>query len=144
MEQNPLITVGALICDGDDNVLMIRTHKWSDKWGIPGGKVKWGEVLEDGLKRETMEETGLIIDNIEFMTVQEAIISPVFYKEAHFILVNYTAKTDGVTPEVHLNDEAEDYVWVSPEVAYNMDINEYTKVLLEKYLEKIHINAKKI
>lgn len=143
MEQNPLITVGALICDGEGNVLMIQTHKWSDKWGIPGGKVKWGEDLVDGLKRETLEETGLVIDNIEFITVQEAIKSPVFYKEAHFILVNYTAKADGMKPGVNLNDEAEDYAWVSPELAYNMDINEYTKVLLQKYLEKIHINAKK-
>ena len=143
MEQKPLVTVGALICDGDGNVLMIQTHKWSDKWGIPGGKVKWGEDLTDGLRRETLEETGLIIDNIEFITVQEAIKSPVFYKEAHFILVNYTAEANGVKPEVRLNDEAEDYMWISPEVAYNMDINEYTKVLLQKYLEKIHINAKK-
>lgn len=144
MEQKPLVTVGALICDRDGNVLMIQTHKWSDKWGIPGGKVKWGEDLTDGLRRETLEETGLIIDNIEFITVQEAIKSPVFYKEAHFILVNYTAEANGVKPEVRLNDEAEDYMWISPEVAYNMDINEYTKVLLQKYLEKIHINAKKI
>jgi len=133
----PLLTVGALIVDRGGNVLMIKTHKWSDKWGIPGGKVKWGEPLEGGLIRETMEETGLTIDNIRFITIQEAIKSKVFHKEAHFILVNYIASVNTVKPEVTLNDEAEDYQWVTPQIAYNMDINEYTKVLLQKYLEEL-------
>lgn len=137
MDNVPLLTVGALIVDRGDNVLMIKTHKWSDKWGIPGGKVKWGESLEVGLQRETMEETGLAIDNIRFITIQEAIRSKVFHKEAHFILVNYIASVNTVKPEVVLNDEAEDYMWVTPQIAYNMDINEYTKVLLQKYIEEL-------
>ena len=31
---------------------MIRTHKWSNIWGIPGGKIKWGETSEAALRRE--------------------------------------------------------------------------------------------
>ena len=41
----PLATVGALIFNGAGEVLMIRTHKWSNLWGIPGGKIKWGETV---------------------------------------------------------------------------------------------------
>ncbi len=137
MDNVPLLTVGALIVDKEDNVLMIKTHKWSDKWGIPGGKVKWGEPLEGGLRRETMEETGLAIHDIRFITIQEAIKSKVFHKEAHFILVNYIASVNTVKPEVVLNDEEEDYMWVTPQIAYNIDINEYTKVLLQKYIEEL-------
>ncbi len=44
----PLATVGALIFNSKNEVLMIRTHKWSNKWGIPGGKIKWGETSEGG------------------------------------------------------------------------------------------------
>src|SRR5205807_10565782 len=35
----PIVTVGALIFDGEGKVLMVRTHKWSNLWGIPGGKI---------------------------------------------------------------------------------------------------------
>ena len=55
----PLATVGALIFNAEGEVLMIRTHKWSNKWGIPGGKIKWGETSEAALRREIKEETGL-------------------------------------------------------------------------------------
>src|SRR3569833_2385363 len=37
----PIVTVGALIFDAEGRVLMIRTHKWSNLWGIPGGMIKW-------------------------------------------------------------------------------------------------------
>ena len=47
----PLATVGALIFNGAGEVLMIRTHKWSNLWGIPGGKIKWGEPSEAALRR---------------------------------------------------------------------------------------------
>jgi len=33
----------------------------SNLWGIPGGKIKWGELSEDALRREIKEETDLEI-----------------------------------------------------------------------------------
>src|SRR3954466_8074379 len=35
----PVVTVGALIFNAAEEVLMVRTHKWSNLWGIPGGKI---------------------------------------------------------------------------------------------------------
>src|SRR5215469_5949189 len=87
-EQHPLSTVGALIFNARNEVLMIRTHKWSNKWGIPGGKIKWGETSENALRREVLEETGLKISGIEFILVQDCIHSKEFYKDAHFVLLN--------------------------------------------------------
>ena len=71
----PLATVGALIFNGAGEVLMIRTHKWSNLWGIPGGKIKWGETSEAALRREIKEETGLNVTDIEFVLVQDCIHS---------------------------------------------------------------------
>ncbi len=53
----PIVTVGGLIFNAAGEVLMIRTHKWSNLWGIPGGKIKWGEASEEALRRELKEET---------------------------------------------------------------------------------------
>jgi ADP-ribose pyrophosphatase YjhB (NUDIX family) len=32
----PLATVGALVVGPSGRILLIRTHKWRDSWGVPG------------------------------------------------------------------------------------------------------------
>ena len=108
---------------------MIRTHKWSDLWGIPGGKVKWGEPSTEALRRELKEETGLDITDIEFALVQDCIHSKEFYRDAHFVLLNYTCRCAGAA-DVKLNDEAREFRWVSVEQALTMPINQPTRKLL--------------
>jgi phosphoglycolate phosphatase-like HAD superfamily hydrolase/ADP-ribose pyrophosphatase YjhB (NUDIX family) len=126
----PLATVGALISNGEGEVLMIRTHKWSNLWGIPGGKIKWGETSEAALRREIMEETGLKISSIKFALVQDCIHSKEFYHDAHFILLNYTCRCAGKNPHVKLNDEGCEFRWVTPVTARKMKLNQPTKILL--------------
>jgi phosphoglycolate phosphatase-like HAD superfamily hydrolase/ADP-ribose pyrophosphatase YjhB (NUDIX family) len=126
----PIVTVGALIFDGSGNVLMVRTHKWSDLWGIPGGKIKWGETSEDALRREIKEETDLEITDIEFALVQDCIHSKEFYRDAHFVLLNYTCRCAG-RPAVRLNEEAREFQWMSPAQALAMPINQPTRKLLD-------------
>src|SRR3954470_23884061 len=110
MQGLPISTVGALIFNPAGEVLMIRTHKWSNLWGIPGGKIKWGETAEDALRREVREERGREISEIQFALVQDCIHTTEFYRDAHFVLLNYTAMSDG--GKVTLNDEAEEYQWI--------------------------------
>ena len=83
----PETTVGALIFNEAGEVLMIRTNKWSNLWGIPGGKIKWGETSEDALRREIKEETNLEVTGIQFVLVQDCIHSKEFYRDAHFVSV---------------------------------------------------------
>ncbi len=129
MEAHPISTVGALIFNPAREVLMIRTHKWSNLWGIPGGKIKYGETSEAALRREIMEETALEVRNIEFAIVQDCVGSTEFYKEAHFVLLNYTCDSDG--GKVVLNDEAELYEWLPPREALKLPLNTPTRILLE-------------
>jgi phosphoglycolate phosphatase-like HAD superfamily hydrolase/ADP-ribose pyrophosphatase YjhB (NUDIX family) len=126
----PIVTVGALIYSQDGKVLMVRTHKWSELWGIPGGKIKWGEPSGDALKREILEETALEIRDIRFVLVQDCIHSKEFYRDAHFILLNYTCLCAG-PEQVTLNDEAREYRWVTVSEALAMQINQPTRRLLE-------------
>ena len=128
--QPPVVTVGALISNDADEVLMVRTHKWSNLWGIPGGKVKWGEASEAALRREVKEETALEIADVAFVLVQDCIHSKEFYRDAHFVLLNYTARAPG-RQSVSLNDEAQEFQWTSLASALQMPINTPTRKLLE-------------
>jgi 8-oxo-dGTP pyrophosphatase MutT (NUDIX family) len=113
---------------------MIRTQKWSDKWGIPGGKIHTGESSKEALHREIMEETALTIGSIEFIMVQDAISPAEFYKDAHFLLMNYTCQCLDETPDVILNDEAQAFRWIQPSEALKMDLNQPTRILIEEVL----------
>ena len=126
----PIPTVGGLIFRDDGRMLMIRTAKWSGLWGIPGGKIEWGEPSEDALRRELLEETGLSVEEIRFVLVQDAIAPPEFYKHAHFLLLNYTCRVRG-TPVVTLNEEAQEYRWVTASEARSLPLNSPTRILLD-------------
>lgn len=127
--QAPIATVGGLIIDDAKRVLMVRTHKWSNLWGIPGGKIKWGETSEEALRRELLEETGLAVTDIEFVLVQDCIHSREFYRDAHFLLLNYRCRCAG-DPRVRLNEEAREFKWVPLPEALAMPINQPTRKLL--------------
>ena len=129
----PIATVGGLIYNDTGQILMIRTHKWSDLWGIPGGKIKRGETSEDALRRELKEETNLDIADIRFVLVQDCIHSKEFYREAHFVLLNYTCRAIGHM-QVKLNEEAREYKWVTSAEALQMPLNQPTRVLIEATL----------
>jgi phosphoglycolate phosphatase-like HAD superfamily hydrolase/ADP-ribose pyrophosphatase YjhB (NUDIX family) len=130
----PISTVGALIRNSGGQVLMFRTRKWSNLWGIPGGKIKWGEPSIDALRREVREETGLEIDDIQFVLVQDCIFSTEFYREAHFLLLNYTALCREPVV-VRLNHEAQEFRWVTEQEALTMELNTPTRILLNKVIE---------
>lgn len=126
---HPICTVGGLIYNTAGEVLMIRTEKWSSLWGIPGGKIKYGEPSTEALRREILEETGLEVDDVRFVMVQDCIHSREFYREAHFLLLNYTCRTNGGT--VKLNEEAQEFRWVTMDEALKMELNHPTRILLE-------------
>ncbi len=64
-----------------------------------------------------------------FELVQDCIEPPEFYKKCHFLLLNYTATSESTS--VTLNDEAENYQWLSPDEAAKLDLNGPTRVLLD-------------
>jgi phosphoglycolate phosphatase-like HAD superfamily hydrolase/ADP-ribose pyrophosphatase YjhB (NUDIX family) len=134
--QIPLATVGALVLNHEGQALLIRTHKWSNKWGIPGGKIKWGETSLAALRREILEETGLKISQIEFVLAQDCIHSREFYKDAHFVLLNYIARCVSRRPRVVLNHEGREFRWLTLAEARKLRLNRPTKILLDAVIQR--------
>lgn len=71
-QPHPRVGLGIVIIR-DGHVLVgrrIGAHG-ANTWSIPGGHVEFGESWEMCAKREAEEETGLILDNIKFLSVTD-------------------------------------------------------------------------
>ena len=62
--------------------------------------------------------------------MQDCIHSKEFYRDAHFVLLNYICRGVG-KPDVKLNHEAVEFRWVTISDALKMPINTPTRTLLE-------------
>jgi ADP-ribose pyrophosphatase YjhB (NUDIX family) len=100
------VGVGAVIVR-DGALLMVERGRPPrvGEWAVPGGKVRWGERLEDAVVREVHEETGLVVEVGELVWSGQT-IGP----DWHFILMDFEAVVVGgtLTP----GDDAADAAWV--------------------------------
>lgn len=64
----------AIIERGNDVLLVLNRWRWGDLWSLPGGRREPGEAMEEAVRREVLEETGLEVE-VEFAYVQETFSS---------------------------------------------------------------------
>jgi 8-oxo-dGTP diphosphatase len=63
MHKNPALTVDAVIVKDGKIVLIKRKEEpFQGQYALPGGFVEYGETVEAALRREVLEETGLVVD----------------------------------------------------------------------------------
>ncbi len=129
----PEVTVSAVIFNKDKKILLCKSHKWNNQYVIPGGHIELGESMEDALKREVAEETGLSIYDIQLIGIKECIYSEKFHKRKHFIFMDYISKSD--EEDVILNDEAEEYIWINMKDIDKYEFGGFTKDLLNMVKE---------
>ena len=132
-QQYPEPTAGALIFNPEGKLFLMKSHKWLGKYVVPGGHIELGETIEEAVIREVKEETNLDIHDVRFLLFQEFIFDESFWRKNHYIFFDYVCRTD--SSDVILNHEAEEYVWVSVEDALKLQIEHYTRVAIDKYLE---------
>ena len=130
----PEPTVGVLIFNAADELLLLKSHKWPGHYTIPGGHVELGEPIEDAAIREAKEETGLDVYDLESINFQEFIYDPSFWKPRYFIFFDYSCRTSSM--DIKLNAEAEEYTWVRLEDAIHLPLDTYTRVSVDKLIEQ--------
>ena len=137
VKQYPEPTVGALIFNENNQLLIVKTHKWKGNYTIPGGHVEMGEYLKDALKREIKEETGLHMTSADYLCYQEFVYDDSFWERKHFIFFDFICRVeDG---EVQLNDEAQAHAWVDLDKIAGYPVDKYLKHSLDLIQANPHI-----
>jgi|AntDeeMinimDraft_5_1070356.scaffolds.fasta_scaffold11092_2 nucleoside triphosphatase len=126
----PEATVGAVILNSENKVLICRSNKWKQQYVIPGGHIESGETMEETLVREVREETGLEVYDIQLLGITESIYSKSFKNQKHFIFVDFICRTE--SNEVVLNEEAQSYQWIELSEIENYELEEFTANLLKE------------
>ncbi|ACP34244.1 NUDIX hydrolase [Sulfolobus islandicus L.S.2.15] len=87
----PLVAVGCLIVE-ENKVLLVKRKNPPNAglWAIPGGKVEYGETLEDALKREMREETGLEVAVSNIISIVQVI-----NEGYHYVILDFECKPIG-------------------------------------------------
>ena len=81
-------------------------------WGIPGGVVEAGETLAEAVRREVLEETGLVVEPRELITVFNSIIrDEAGAVRFHYVLFEYLCRY--VSGVVEAGDDAPEARWVA-------------------------------
>jgi 8-oxo-dGTP diphosphatase len=134
--KHPLVGVGALIFTRAGRrgpiLLVERAGKpLKGYWSLPGGLVETGELLEDALRREILEETGLRIQPVRFFEFFERIMRDAEGRaEYHYLLADYICRVVGgnLQPATDVSRAA----WVRCSELNNYKITEGTRAVIEK------------
>jgi ADP-ribose pyrophosphatase YjhB (NUDIX family) len=108
----PVAGVGAVIL-GDDAVVLIRRAypPRQGEWSLPGGRLELGESLLDGVRREALEETGLVVHVGPVVEVFDRVHRDEHGRvRFHFVIVDYLCRAVGGA--MAAGDDALEVAWV--------------------------------
>ncbi len=131
--EHPIVAVAATVFNTNNCVLLVRRAKNPGKgmWGIPGGAVEPGEKLTSAVKRELLEETGIVVDPIEMITFIERVHRDKADRvQYHYIIFEYLCRVDDVTPKP--SDDVDEAIWVDLEDVKTFPVPDITREVIEK------------
>jgi 8-oxo-dGTP diphosphatase len=93
----PFLGIGALIFDNYKLLIVERANEpFKGYWSLPGGILECGEKLDEGIRREVLEETGLVVEPLSVFEIFERIIPDAEGKaEYHYVLIDYLCRPVG-------------------------------------------------
>lgn len=109
-----------IIPDEDGKVLILkraRTAYGEGGWCLPGGKVDYGELVEQAVFKELQEETALECESARFLFFQDSL--PPKQGSMHCINLYFECSVSG---DLTMNPESSEWAWIGPDELSQYDI----------------------
>jgi 8-oxo-dGTP diphosphatase len=111
----PIVGVGAIVIQ-ESRVLLIQRGQepLKGEWSLPGGALELGETLEEGVRREVLEETGLVVEPVQLVELLDRIVrDPQGAVRFHYVLADFLCRVNGGA--LCCASDAADARWVARE-----------------------------
>ena len=129
---SPRVAVGGVVIK-EDRVLLVRRGKAPSEgeWAIPGGSVELGETLQEAVRREILEETGISIRVGEPIHIFDDVRrDEAGHIRFHYVILDFSGEF--LSGEIKAADDARDARWVSSAEFSQLNINSNTIKLMKK------------
>lgn len=137
---HPIVGVGAVVVKDGRVLIVKRAHApLAGTWTIPGGRVEFGERLEDAVQREVREETGLDVVVGPVVEVFDRIERRNGRIAHHFVIVDFACAWRGGT--LVAADDALDATWVAPDDLARYGVSEHAAAVIRRGLEMVEGGA---
>jgi 8-oxo-dGTP diphosphatase len=135
--QRPILGVGAIIIESGSVLLVERGREpLKGYWSLPGGVLELGEKLEEAVRRETLEETGLQVEPLSVVEIFERIMPDAAgAAEYHYVLVDYLCRATGGV--LVAGDDVSKARWVDRQSLTQYRLTEGTLPVIEKAFDSI-------
>ena len=111
-----------------DEILLIQQYG-RPSYILVAGYVTRGEALEDAVRREVKEETGMTVSHLKFNRTQ-------FFEKSDTLMCNFTAFVKDAS-ELAPNNEIDSYAWFTrDEARANIRPNSLAEWFLVSYLDE--------
>ncbi|CAN5771944.1 NUDIX hydrolase [soil metagenome] len=110
MEDQKVVRVGVGIMVLKDGKVLVGKRRGSHgagEYAWPGGHLEYMESIEECARREVMEETGMVIENVRFLRL----LNLKQYAPKHYIDIGMLADWKTGDPEVREPDKLESWEW---------------------------------
>jgi 8-oxo-dGTP diphosphatase len=136
--------VGALIFEGDSILLAERAGEpLKGYWSLPGGLVESGELIEDAVRREVREETGLLVELLSRFDIFERIMRDAEGRaEYHYVLVDYICRVVGGAPCA--GDDVSRLEWVKRRELGDYRLTEGTLEAIERAFSNVRNGSSRV
>jgi 8-oxo-dGTP diphosphatase len=104
----PRVGCGAAILDDQGRLLLVRRRRPPEAlhWGLPGGKLDWGESARACVEREILEELGLVITAGPVLCLSDLIGD-----DYHWVAPVYRVDSWSGAPAVQEPEALSDWGW---------------------------------
>lgn len=121
-----IVATGGLVTNSQGRVLLIKSPRYGD-WEFPGGQVEEGETITHALKREVLEETGIVVQVKSLVGIYSNTRKP--------SIVNMDFICEYISGEPKTSAESSQVEWVDREEALSRVKREAVYKRLKNMLE---------
>ena len=104
----PFVGVGCIVIR-DGHLLLVRNQLGF--WSTPGGHLDFGESPEVCAARETGEETGVAVTNLQFVAITNDVLTDV---DKHYVTIWMRGETDSASTQISDTAEIKELGWFRP------------------------------